>query len=147
MGKISYFVLFVLLFAASCRAPRDLVYQNVQNFSIKQGSVAMDVRLYNPNSYRMKLKRADLDVYVNGKHLGKVETPKKITVTKLDTFTMPIMLAVDLKNVLPNMVQLLFTSEVDVRLTGKVKAGRHGLFMTIPIDYTGKQDIKQGIKW
>ena len=107
----------------------------------------MDVHLYNPNSYRMKLKRADLDVYVNGKHLGKVETPKKVTVTKLDTFTMPIMLAVDLKNVLPNMVQLLFTSEVDVRLTGKVKAGRHGLFMTIPIDYTGKQDIKQGIKW
>ncbi len=107
----------------------------------------MDVKLYNPNKYCLKLKKADLDLYINGNHLGKVKTKAVCSVTKLDTFTLPVTLAVDYRNILPNALQLLFNSEVDVKLTGKVKAGRHGLYITVPINYVGKQDIRSSVKF
>ena len=138
--------MLIICLAVSCRQPKDLVYQNVQNFKMEQNAISMDVRLYNPNKYKMKLKRADLDLYLNGSHVGKVANRAMCTVGKCDTFDMPISLAVDYQNVLPNALQLLFNSEMEVQLKGNVKAGRHGIYLNIPVDYKGKQDIRSGIK-
>lgn len=147
--------IIILLAAAtisSCHAPRDLAYVGIENFGMKHASLktttlSMDVELYNPNHYKMKLKKADLDVYVNNNRLGKVNIKGKMTVPRQDTFALPVMLDVDLANALPNMLQLAFKSEVEVALKGSVKAGRHGIFITIPVNYTGKQDIRQSLKW
>ena len=137
---------------ASCRQPKDLVYAGVQHFGLKkadmkQAVLSMDVQLYNPNAYPMKLKHADMDIYINNKRLGKVNLGGKLRVPRLDTFAMPIILDVDLRNALPNMLQLALNGEVDVKLNGTVKAGRHGIFITIPVNYEGRQDIRQGIGW
>jgi len=136
----------------SCHTPKDLVYQGMQNFSLKQTSsqktvLSMDVELYNPNRYKMKLKTADLDIFINNNRVGKVNLGKTLHVPKLDTFSMPVSLDVDLANAIPNMLQLAFNSEVSVKLAGTVKAGRHGVFITIPVNYEGKQDIREGLKW
>jgi hypothetical protein len=47
-----------------------------------------------------------------------------------------------MKNLLPNAFQLMIHSEVTFHLKGKVKAGKRHFFITIPVDYTGKQEIK-----
>lgn len=147
----STFLLLLLCFV-SCRAPKDLVYVGVQHFGLKQASfkktvVSMDVQLYNPNNYKMKLKHSNLDIFINNNRLGVVNLDSKLKVPRLDTFAMPVMLDVDLGNALPNMLQLAFNSQVTVKLSGTVRAGRHGLFITIPVNYEGKQDIREGIKW
>jgi LEA14-like dessication related protein len=147
MNKIACFALLVILFTASCRRPKELEYRNIEHFSMNKGGVSMDIRLYNPNNYKLKLKRADADVFVNGNKLGRMVTNAKITLAKRDTATIPVTLAVDLKNALPNIVGLLFNSEVNIKLTGRVKAGRHGVFIAIPINYEGKQDIRSGLKF
>ncbi len=152
MLKQTGFFLLLLFCFASCRQPRDLVYVGVQNFGLKQASlkktvVSMDVQLYNPNNYKMKLRHSHLDIFINSNKLGTVNMDSKLKVPRLDTFAMPVMLDVDLGNALPNMLQLAFNSDVTVKLTGTVKAGRHGLYINIPVNYEGKQDIRQGIKW
>jgi LEA14-like dessication related protein len=149
--------IYILFFAlalgiCSCSAPKDLVYKDVQHFGIGKGAtgntvVSMNVELYNPNHYRMKLKRTDLDLFINNNRVGKINLAHKLAIPRLDTFSMPVTLDVDLKQILPNAVQLLLNSEVAVHLVGSVKAGRHGMFITIPVDYTGKQDIRESIKW
>ncbi len=141
-----------MLLICSCKAPKDFVFRDVQNFSIgkadlHQAQLSMDVKLYNPNNYRMKLKKADLDVYMNNKHLGKMNVRERYTVPQMDTFSLPIVLDVDMNNVLPNALQLIMNSNVTVKLTGKVKAGRHGVFINIPVNYEGTQNISSGIKW
>jgi len=143
-------VLFVLL-SAACRQPKELIYQNVENFSMKQASnnkalLAMDIRLYNPNSYSMRLKSADVDVFMNGNHAGKMNARNQCVLPARDTFSLPVTLEVELKNILPNVLQLLMNSDVDIKLDGKIRAGRHGVFLTIPVNYEGKQDILSGIR-
>ena len=143
-------VLFVLL-SAACRQPKELIYQSVENFSMKQASnnkalLAMDIRLYNPNSYSMKLKSADVDVFLNGRQAGKMNAGNQCILPAKDTFSIPVTLEVELKNILPNVLQLLMNSDVDIKLDGKIRAGRNGVYLTIPVNYEGKQDILSGIR-
>ncbi len=149
-NKCWLLLLPVMLFSA-CRQPKELVYQNVEHFSMKQASkdktlLAMDIRLYNPNNYSMKLKSADVDVFLNGNHAGKMNATNQCLLPARDTFSLPVTLEVELKNVLPNVLQLLMNSDVDIKLNGKIKAGRNGVYVTIPVNYEGKQDILSGIR-
>ena len=152
MKHTSFFSLLIILFICSCRQPKQLVYQNIENFKLKQTDkqqteVSLDLRLFNPNNYGMKLKDADVDVFVNGSKLGKMEVRDLFAVPGLDTFSMPVMLSVDLKSAVPNVLQLILNPEVDIKLAGTVKAGRHGVYIKVPVNYEGKQDIRSGIKF
>ena len=152
MKRIACFALLVMLFACSCGNHKDFVYKNIENFSLKQAglnntTLSMDVRMYNPNRRGMKLKKANVDVFLNGNSLGKLRVTDKFPVPGLDTFLLPVMLDVDIKKALPNALQLLMNSQVDIKLTGTIKAGRHGVYIRVPLNYEGKQDIRSGIKW
>jgi LEA14-like dessication related protein len=143
--------LLMISVVASCRAPRALVYQNIQNFGISQSPshttlVSMDIRLYNPNKYALKLKKADVEVFINNSLVGKLNARSGCSLTGRDTASVPVTLEVDMKTVLPNMLRFILNSEVDIKLTGKIKAGRHGIYVSVPVSYEGKQDILSGIK-
>lgn len=143
-------LLFLSVFSA-CRPPRELVYRDVQHFSVRQAAqnktlLSMDIRLYNPNPYAMKLKSADVDVFVNGSNLGKLTTSGQPGIIARDTFSLPVTLEVDLRKVLPNVLQLFVNSEVDIKLNGRIKAGRHGVYVNIPVTYEGRQDIMDALR-
>ncbi len=147
MKQALYALILMLFGAGSCRQPKDLVYKSAQNFGLQQGKALMDISFYNPNKYRLKLKNADLDVYLNGARLGKMNVSKAVVIPRLDTFTVPVSIAVDLKNLLPNALQLAFSSDMSVKLQGNIKAGRHGVYKNVPVNYEGKQDIRKGLGW
>ena len=152
MKSTGSLLLLIILFTCSCRQPKQLVYQNIENFKLKQAGlketeVSLDLRLFNPNNYGMKLKDADVDVFINGTKLGKMQVRNLFAVPGLDTFSMPVMLNVNLRDAIPNVLQLLLKSEVDLKLAGTVKAGRHGVYIKVPVNYEGKQDIRAGIKF
>lgn len=128
-------------FFSSCRRPKELVYQDVENFRLQRTSLAFDVRLYNPNNLKVKLKKADLDVFLEGRHAGAVKMKEAVMIEKLDTFLLPVILDVDMANVLPNALQLLTKPEVTLKVSGTAKAGRHGIFIPIPVRYEGKQRV------
>ena len=70
-------ILLSLVLASSCMQPRELVYQRAENFSIGRAGagktkLGMDLRLYNPNRYSMKLKSVDVDLFLNGSPAGQV---------------------------------------------------------------------------
>lgn len=147
MKQVFYGVMIVSLLLVSCRQPKDLVYKSVQNFGLQKGKALMDISFYNPNKYKLKVKNVDLDVYLNGARLGKMNVSRPVAVPRMDTFTVPVSMEVDLKNLLPNALQLAFSSDMSVKLQGNVKAGRHGVFKNVPVNYEGKQDIRKGMGW
>jgi LEA14-like dessication related protein len=147
MKQVIYGVMVVSGLLVSCRQPKDLVYKSVQNFGLQKGKALMDISFYNPNKYKLKLKNADLDVFLNGAKLGKMNVSKAVVIPRMDTFTVPVSIDVDLKNLLPNALQLAFSSDMSVKLQGNLKAGRHGVYKNVPVNYEGKQDIRKGLGW
>lgn len=139
-------ILLALLFL-SCGSPQSLVYQGIYNFrlqdvSLQQAVVAADLRFYNPNNYRVSLKNGDLDAWLNEQYLGKARLDERVPVPAQDTFMLPVSVAVDLKRIFPNALTFLANQEVNVRLEGSVKVGKSGLFIRVPVNYQGRQQIK-----
>lgn len=142
--KLLALLLLPLLLLTSCANPKDLVYQDVKNFRLMELSmkpkVGMDVQFFNPNKFGMTMKDADIDLYLNGKLVGKAKLADTYNVPANDTFLLPVNLTADLQQILPNAMAILANNSVDVELKGYVKAGR-GVFVNIPINYKGKQEL------
>jgi len=141
------FFLILLLCLVSCASQKEisnLEYQSVQNFRLTkldvQPEVGMDVQFYNPNTFGLTLKDANLELFINNVSIGKAFISNSFNVPGRDTFLLPVTVAPDVKNVFPNALQLLFNKEVDVQIKGFVKAGR-GIFVNIPVDYRGRQKL------
>lgn len=135
-----------LLAVVSCKQPQALVYQDVQHVNFKgfgQSGISLDVLLYNPNKYRLKLCKADIDIYVNNSFVGKMFVVKgNYSIPAMGSFSVPLKVDVDLNNVIPNAVRLLFNHTADLKVTGKIKAGRRGISINMPVNYEGKQEIR-----
>lgn len=142
--SIAITLIAFLLFAASCGNPKNLVYQDVRNFSIQKLSltpeIGMDIQFYNPNNFGMTLKDGDIDVYMNDKIIGNAKLTHSYKVPGLDTFLLPVTFNANLEGVVSNAIVLLSNKEVNIKLQGSVKAGR-GVFINLPINYQGKQKL------
>ncbi len=140
-----YCILLIFLgFTLSCGNPQQLQYQDVRNFRLNELSlsprIGMDIQFYNPNTFGMTMKDADVDLYINGKFVGNGTLERTYTVPAQDTFLLPVSLKADLQNVLSNALALVVNKKVDVELKGHVKAGK-GVFVNIPINYKGEQRL------
>ena len=150
VGRASLLVLGILALAsAGCSQPKALVYQDLRNIrvhavNLQQATVVVDLQFYNPNNYSLSLKNGDLDAYFNDKYLGKARLDERTTVPARDTFLMPVSVTANLANILTNAVQLLANgnSDVMVRLEGNVRAGKGGIFIGVPVRYSGRQKIR-----
>ena len=145
MKSVYCVILFGMLALGACRQPKDLVYKDVRNFSMKQAGMkkttfTMDVRLYNPNKFRLKLKKSDIDVFINGNPLGKINIEGGAGISRFDTSSLPVTLDLNPGTALTNLVSAAFGGNLTIKLSGTIKAGRHGIYVTVPVDYEGKQD-------
>jgi len=148
--KTSLSVFFILLFCLptliSCSRPTEPKYLDVQNLRIvkaglSESVIAADLKYYNPNNFKLQLKQADLDVYINDKFVGHSSLDTLLQIPARDTFYVPLSLKLKLTDLFKNAVQLFMNPEVRLKLSGKARIGKGAIFMNIPIDYEGVQRV------
>ncbi len=59
----------------------------------------------------------------------------------MDTTHIPLSMQSTPRDILAQSAQLLFNPRVKVKIDGKVKAGKSGFFINVPINYEGEQSI------
>ena len=138
--------LFCVLLLAACGKPKPPQYLGYNNVRLEKAGlasniVAADIKFYNPNPYALKLKEADLDVYVNGKLIGKSRTDSLITLPGRDSSAVPLRMQAAAKDLLGIMAQLVLDPNVRLRVKGTARVGRGGVFINLPVDYEGTQRI------
>jgi LEA14-like dessication related protein len=138
----------ILLFCLGCMQPKALVYQDVRNFRVQkvdlqEATIVLDLLFYNPNNYGLSLKNGDLDAYFNDKYLGKATLDERTAIPARDTFLLPVSVTADLRSLITNALELLTRKNLDVlvRLQGKLRAGKSGIFIGVPVHYEGRQRI------
>lgn len=144
-GVIAILVAVCLL--TSCSKPIAPQYIGYENFRLEKASftsnvLATDIKLYNPNSYNLKLKSASLDVYFNDRFLGHSALDTLITLVGKDTTSFPLRMTASAKDLLKNTADLLLNPNVKIRITGSAKAGRGSFYINVPINYEGVQRIE-----
>ena len=89
----------------------------------------------------MKLKYGEMSVYLNNRFLGKTILDTMTLIPARDSFSIPVSMKVDMKQVYSNALDILLNHEVNIRLDGFAKLGKGGIFFDVPIKYEGKQKI------
>lgn len=142
--KKCIFLLGCVLAIMSCSPPRALEYRTFHNLSVKslgfdKSTISLDLEYYNSNNFGLQLKQTDLDVYVDGNLLGHSLTDTLVSIPRNSTFIIPVKFDVNMKNAFKNALSTLMGKEVLIRLSGKIKAGKGKVFMSIPVEYETKQ--------
>lgn len=145
--KISSLLSVILVMSLfSCRqivAPEYVGVENLQfgASSFTNTTLSADVRLYNPNKSNLVFKSGSLDIYIDNRKLGHTELDSTIIIPRQDTFSIPLAVKLDMANVIGNALSVGLKDSVLVKLTGKVKVGRSGVFITKPVNYEQKEKL------
>ena len=139
-------LVFLVIAVASCKQPEAPEYYGFQSLQIgaatgSQTTVSTVVKLYNPNPYNLELKRAEVDVSINGRHAGHSLLDSTIRIPRRDTFYVPISMQVDLGAIMSNALSALLGGQAAVSLDGRVKIRKGMLTFNRPFHYDGKQDL------
>jgi len=145
LKKTLPFALFVLLLSA-CAKPKDFDYRDVKNIKLEtmgfeKTVLCMDLVYYNPNGFGVDLRKVDCDVYVDNSYLGKFQLDTLMHINRMAEFTLPSRILIDMKAVLKNGMNLLFSQEVLINVKGTTRVGKAGFFRTVPFNYEARHKL------
>ena len=140
-GLVSIVLVVGLL--VSCAKPKNFDYLGFDNvkvlkWGIQETTVGMDVKFYNPNS-ALQLKKAEVDVHINNKYLGRTVIDSLISIPKKDTFILPMVMKLETLSAVSGIIKSMSDSTILVKLDGKATVGKSGIFLNYPIKYEGSQ--------
>ena len=119
-------------------------FQNLQVGAVIGGKTDLSaiVKIYNPNSFGLKLKRAEADIVVNGQHAGHSLLDTTISIPGKDTFYVPVTLELDMRGLFSNALQMLMGKrEATVDVDGRVKIKKGMFTFNRSFHYEGRQDL------
>ena len=127
----------------SCAKPKSFDYLGFENVKIlkwglQETTVGMDVKFFNPNS-ALQLKKAEVDVHINNKFLGRTVIDSLIYIPKKDTFIIPMVMKMETVSAVSGILKSVSDSTVLVKLDGTARIGKSGIFLNYPIKYEGSQ--------
>jgi LEA14-like dessication related protein len=153
MKKLPKGILLILIIATTllpglaCKSNlKEPDFINARNFKIgklglSESFIGLDLFYYNPNNFKILLKKAELDIYFENRFVGKTHLDTLLSIPALDTFSIPVKMDVAMKNLFPNLLTLALKDEVEVKMEGSAKIMRSGITMNIPVNYIGKHKV------
>jgi LEA14-like dessication related protein len=141
------FIAATLLPTWACKTSiKEPEFFGARNFTIskiglQESYIGMDLYYFNTNNFKLQLKKADLDVYLENRFVGKTLLDTLLDIPAKDSFSIPVKMGVNMKNLFPNLLTLALKDEVEVRMEGSAKVSKSGITMNIPVHYSGKHKI------
>ena len=140
-----FWLLFFLVFVLQgCRVYRDVEFKGVKetrftSFNAQGVSCEFDVEVYNPNPYKITLMQSDVNLFLEGTRLGKVQLPEsavlqaeKSTVLKLTCTAEPS----SIPKIVGGAIGLVFKKDIVIEGKGNVTAKAFLVTKTVPVEFT-----------
>jgi len=137
---------FLSFLFMACASPKSFEYRAVKHIKLDQlgfdhTNLTMELEYYNPNSFGLDLKKLDADVYIDNRFLGKFKLDTTMHIPKKGNFSLPSKIAIDMKALYKNALNLVLSKEVLVSVKGTTRVGKAGIFRTVPFTYEGRQKL------
>src|SRR5579863_9683345 len=87
----------------ACKKPINPEFRGIESMSVykisgNESQVSGNAKFYNPNSFNLELKHAEVNVYLNDKLSGLCVIDSTIYIPKLDSFYVPVSFTINLKS-------------------------------------------------
>ena len=142
---------FVAVSALSCKnfkTPelKGIEKLNIEKMGIKESIVHLKVHYFNANNFRVKLKKAEGNAWIDGKALGHFTMDSLIKIGPKSDFWIPVKLKLDMSHFVENMAAAFLGKQVMLKINGTARVGKGFLFMNYPLEYEGKQSLESWLK-
>jgi LEA14-like dessication related protein len=150
-NKSFFILLFISSTLSSCFNYKDLSFNGVENLKlskIEQGelNLSLDIKLENPNNYKIKIKPTDLQIYVSNKELGSIRLDKKLVIKKNSSATYPVVINTKLRNAagagIGTIMELSTKKSVHIQIKGPLKGSVYGFTKKVVLDETKVIDLQ-----
>ena len=131
----------ILLFLAGCKKPdQDIVLRHIKDVVVDASTEPMlkaNAVFYNPNNVRGRLKKIDIEIFVNGKKAASVDQSLKTSIPAASEFTVPleVNLAIKELGVMDTIFGMIGGKTFDIHYKGFLRLTYHGLPIKVPVDY------------
>lgn len=142
---LSYSTIAILVLITSCKKPMAFEYRDLTNFKLgninsEKSEVSLNLVYYNPNKFGVDLKNVNCEIFIDSIYVGKFKLDTMMHISKTSEFSLPAHFEVSVQNILKNSINLLF-NEVTLSAKGTTRVGKSGIFVTVPIEYSGKHKL------
>ena len=146
LKRIYLFYSLLLFVLFSCSTPKAFEYKGINNIKVNNvGFEYLDLSLnlvyFNPNNFKVDLKKVDCDVYIDNRYLGKFALDTLMHIPKKQNFELPSHMRVSMGGVFKNAFTLFMNKEVLIKVKGKTKIGKGSIFFDVPFTYETRQNI------
>lgn len=131
---------FVLILGACKKPDQEIVLRHVRDVVVDATSEPMlkaNAIFYNPNNMRGRLKKIDIEIFVNGKKAASVDQAFKTSIPAAAEFTIPLEVKLALKEmgVMDTIFGMIGGKTFDIHYKGALKITYRGLPISVPVDY------------
>lgn len=143
MRKVNPAYLLCLILLAtlvSCGPKENIEFKYVKDVIVDANTEPLlrgNAVLYNPNKQRMKLRKINVDVYVNDKKAARVDQEPDLKIPAQAEFTVPLEVKLNMKEL--GFTQTLFGmlggKKMKIRYKGTVSVTYKGVPVRVPVDY------------
>jgi LEA14-like dessication related protein len=132
----------------SCLEYEDVEFMGVDDYTIDQVSasevkITLKMKVKNPNSYNIKIKKSSFDIFLNDKELGETRMKDDVKLLKNSTDVYEVEFVSNLKDLSKGIFSslgMLLGGSSKLRIKGEAKAKAFGIGKKFDVDFI--QDIK-----
>lgn len=139
-------LLAIVFLFASCEKPdQDIVLRRIRDVVVDASSDPMlkaNAVFYNPNKMHGKLKRINVEIFINGRRAAHVDQKLKTVIPSQSEFTVPLEVKLAIKELgfMDTVLGLIGGKKFEVHYKGSLRLSYHGLPIKVPVDY--KDDVR-----
>lgn len=139
----------LIFFASSCKI-QEPEFKGVNDFSVgsleaENIEIVINVKLDNPNNFKIKVIKAKMDLFIGGTEAGVANLEEKITIKKNAEDNYDIIISTDkeqlmgafMKSALPTLA----SGKVTVKVKGWVKGRIFGIGKKIDVEFKENVDM------
>ena len=142
------FVLLMFLAMSACKGPeekivlrqiRDVVVDATTEPLLKANAV-----FYNPNDMRGKLKRINVEIFVDGKKAAFVNQKLKTQIPANGEFIVPLEVKLSIKELglMDTLLGVIGGKKFEVRYEGSLKLTYRGIPINVPVHYKDEVRVR-----
>jgi len=143
-----YFVLLMFVLVSGCKGPEEkIVLRKIRDVVVDastEPTLKANAVFYNPNDMRGKLKRINVDVYVDGKKSAFVNQKLKTQIPANGEFIVPLEVKLNIKELgfMDTLLGVLGGKKFEVRYEGTLKLSYRGVPINVPVKYKDEVRVR-----
>ena len=138
---------FLIIVAVSCTPKEDVVLRRIRDVVVDVSTdplLKANAILFNPNKEKMKLRKIDIEVFVDGKSSATIDQTLNMQIPAKAEFSVPLEVQLNLKQIgfMDTVFGVIGGKKFKIRYKGNIKVTYRGLPIRVPIDYEGEIRVR-----